>query len=335
MPPVFNRYGSQRHLYQDALDIWLGATQPNNSGYRAMARNVQYDWRVSQAREKELTRVIPGACTGRSLQQAIVDYHLDRVQTGPSPDYSSSDLNGENSIAGVDKDVPLARVVDLNGLRPVFAWARDDWDSDLSETFAKFPRDLTEQRVGAWLDGKLEASTEGEKTEFVAAVLQAMNAYRRHTRYQPAWAAAWRAVEPHLGAGADRWVDVVGLYKPVRPVWVMVLRYKAGEAGMLIRPTQLDAGWYAHHFPSPPIAPLGDGGYAMDLGTAGRATRLVPEFIHDPIDHFPRHWQDAGRLLDRTSHAGAEDLPGQRESHYQLLCRFHMREVRAWMPQSL
>jgi len=151
-----------------------------------------------------------------------------------------------------------------------------------------------------------------------------LNKDRRKHRYHPVWATRWDLFELFVGEGANRWRQVFGVRpEPEPPSWLLVLKYKATEAGELYRPTQLDAGWYGFHFPPPELE-----GYAMDL--AGAADQLVPEYIHEQTDHSVGHWIDAGRLLDRADMTDPIGLPEQRERHHALLMRVHGEAAGRW-----
>jgi len=78
----------------------------------------------------------------------------------------------------------------------------------------------------------------------------------------------------------------LGKPSPKRACLCLILRYQAGEVSPTLRPTILDAGWYAPHFPNPPSAcgwksAFGDrpsGGHPVNFDRAVRP--LLQEFIH-------------------------------------------------------
>lgn len=115
------------------------------------------------------------------------------------------------------------------------------------------------------------------------------------------------------------------------PRWVMPLRYKVREAGTIARPTQLDADWYAYHFPSPPQTPLAMGGHPMDLGSP-KAAQLLPEYIHKQIGHKIDHWIDSGKKIGKTTQAVTANLADMRRAHHELLVSRHGPDVLGWMP---
>jgi hypothetical protein len=249
-------------------------------------------------------------------------------------------LNRANFVSGfdpvaevIDKDVPLARVLDLNGngLRAVYDWGKNHSEPALRKAFARFPADPNDTSVAEWLDQCLLPPA--DVASFIGAVLDALNGCRKERPYRLAWVTFWSHLEPYLGLPPkpDRWLGLLGLDTPAQPHWVIVLRYTAAEAGTLVRPTMLEAGWCALHFPSPPKASLPEGGYCMDLGSPPPGAALVNEYIHQPIEYFIRHWEAAGSKCERTSEATHWDLAEQRRKHHQRLSGRY-NDVERWMP---
>ena len=251
MPPVFGRHIPDPHPYDKAIAAWLGMS----SSYRAMARNVMHDHRVTVLREQRFGTFCSSPCTYTSLESGIIDYFNSAVRTRRLPDYVFDSLNGINILSGtptgrhlVHKDLELVRLVDLNGLRVVFAWAKDRGLNG----FASFPIVTTDDKVKDWLNYQILGRPSNQVERFVECVLRAMNEHRIEHPFQPTWATAWSAFLPHEMAGPDRWAQALGLCKVDYPRWFVLLRYRVREAGTLVRPTQLDAGWGVYHFPSPP-----------------------------------------------------------------------------------
>ncbi|MFM9959867.1 MAG: hypothetical protein ACKV2Q_01425 [Planctomycetaceae bacterium] len=296
-----------------------------------MSRNLMHDHRVTPTREAAFDRfVVQRPVTTAVLQQAIVDYFHAKVRDRKRPDYVYAAVNDANLLTGtatgrhsINKDVQLVRVLDLNGLGQVFTWAKlrkEKW-------FTSFPDSYDERMVATWLDARMQGRPILRVDAFVGAILAAMNAYRRVKPYQPTWATTHEAFATHVAEGPDRWLEVLGMTRPTSPRWLILLKYPIREAGTLCRPTQLDAGWYAYHFPSPPQTPLEVGGHAMDLRTSPSAASLLPEFIHSQIDHELRHKINIGR----TTRVNAGALADQRQYHHQLLAAEYGPGVYTWM----
>ena len=160
--------------------------------------------------------------------------------------------------------------------------------------------------------------------------MRALNDFRDPT--PPVWCTTETGFRSHFKKSADRWLDLLGVATPLRATWVILVLYPVRDARPLFRPTVLESGWYAQHFPSPlnDISPAKDGGFTMDLGAA--STELLREFVHNPVPWQVRHWRDTGQHCERTSGGGAEDLTSQRSAHYRLLIdEFGETEIRNWI----
>jgi hypothetical protein len=308
---------------------------------RAVACNLMFDQRVSLQRENALRAYFAAARNspfeGR-LQTAIREYHRERIRTAPTPEFLDTAANGEN-LAGTRHDgIELARILNLNGLAAAFSAARGSIDS-----FKDFPRQpdkpaLTSSpydlKVLRWLDERLGASG-SNRDSVIRDVLLALNKARVEKPYEPAWATTWGGFGPVRTEGPRRWCQVVGVVNTGGTArWVLVLRYRLPPGWPLVRPTILDAGYNAYHFPSPPYQRRKTG-HPMDLRYTPLPQQLRREFIHRQIDHHPDHWEAAGRLLDRTD----GPLPGRiglrRRAHLQLLAKHYKSGIQGWMDRSL
>jgi hypothetical protein len=330
MTVVFGRSTATPHPYDSALNEWLELGPEDR---RIMACNIRHDHRVGEELERDFDRWGIHPRSAPELQATIANYHWDRVRTAEEPDYLSEEKNGHNFLSGlssgghiIGKFIRLARVLDLNGLYEVYRWAKDE---SIRE-FLDIPSDPLD--VSDWLNDRLDGLPAGRVEAFIAAVLGALSRSRREMRHQPTWATAWAAMEPKLDDGPTRWAEAVGIPTPDTGRWLIVLSYTVGEAGAVLRPTQLQAGWYAYHFPSPPEAPQHVGGHPMDLTGPGPADDLLPEYIHQPIDHSISHWVVAGRRCERLESPTSSEFLLQRSNHHSLLCGTYGDSVCAWMP---
>lgn len=321
-PPLFGR--SDANPYRDILEAWWGLTD-DELAYAAMARNLAFDHRVSKERAAKFDRHGKRPRTSDALRGAIDDYFEKCVRTRKLPDYLYRRINRNNIVIGAgerlpafSKDVKLVRVLDLSGLEPVFLWAnqhknrKKEWRRLLSSLLGR-PGGLADH-----LDHELSGKSSGEIEGLIETILHILNTSRSVVAYQPTWATVWSDFKHHLRQGPDRWLEVLGMAK-APPRWLIVLRYTVREAGTLVRPNQLDAGWQEYHFPSPPTAPLEVGGHPMDLRVHPRTKPLIREFIHKQIDHALSHWTDLGGKFGRTTLLNTEGLENQRIAHHVLL----------------
>jgi len=107
----------------------------------------------------------------------------------------------------------------------------------------------------------------------------------------PFWVTVWDSWQQRVGKSADDWCASVGLCKD-SPAWVAVVRYPVRRV-QLIRPTQLEAGWYGRHFPTPPDCSLGEGGRVVDGHPhifSRPGYQPLKEYLHPPIPLFVEDW---------------------------------------------
>jgi hypothetical protein len=300
-----------------------------------MARNLRHDHRVSVERASFFDSHTSYPRTDSDLRDAIIRYKELYIKTSLQPHFLDVYDNGSNIVSGapgvrqvIHKDAKLVRVLDLNGLTPVFQWAKRNRHT----TFASFPTRPTGYNVGGWLDRMIRQLA---REQFVQACLNAVNDYSLYLPFHPTWAAAWKKFEPYVGQGGDRWLQVMGMPRPYGGRWVILLCYKVAAAGTVARPTQLDAGWGPHHFPSPPQARLRRGGHPISLNTAHDPTELLSEFIHQQINHPITHWKEAGEMMERTSGPTSTSLDVQRINHHRRLASRYGQGVYYWMPKCI
>jgi hypothetical protein len=347
--PVFGRYSSTGHPYDPMLDDCSGCGLPHDM---AMAENIRHDHRVSREREEWFDE-LSGSPRGRrqDLEDGMTDYFKDWIRTrDQDPDYILEKLNGENILVGgimnrrsFKGTIPLGRVLDLNGLRQPFSVAVQAAVDGLLpgpelERLRRFVEEVrvlnTEEQFGGFLDRQLDERRSGlERQEFLSDLLLALNVAARERPFQPCWVTLWSDLEPHLREDSpEEWAEALGVVLHQADRWLIVLRYTIDDAAMLVRPTQLEAGWWGYHFPSPQHAPVSSGGHPVDLGINDPFAPLVREYIHSRIDYDVRQWIVAGRRLRRTTRATACDLQERRRNHYRRLMETYGEDAtRSWM----
>jgi hypothetical protein len=201
---------------------------------------------------------------------------------------------------------------------------------------------VTNPRAGAEINDFLSTrlGDPSQREPFLEVIFKAMALYRKKKEecIQPTWAAEWDSLKPLLIPNKPlSWLQAVGVPRD-SPVWLAVLCYPLKNALREIttyRPTQLDAGWYAHHFPSPPQAPLEKGGHTMFLNADdGRevAPPPVSEYVHEQVDFDIEDWTAGGSLVDFTGGPTKGALDRQRGRHLTLLETVYGKEVSVWMP---
>jgi hypothetical protein len=158
--------------------------------------------------------------------------------------------------------------------------------------------------------------------------------------YPPVWVALWRHWSLAIDlANSEFWASSMGLSKPKEGCWLAVLRYPAIRAGQLIRPTQLEAGWFGRHFPSPSVCTLGSGGrivHGLD-SAAAPAGNCLWEYLHKPIAWSEHDWLSSEMPVLRTARpvGPASRLLSDRELHWRRLSKeFGSQAVSSWMAKA-
>ncbi len=295
--------------------------------------NLFHDRRIDNYRfgqfENRLLQTRNMVTDGSAMEAAINDYHISRVQEAPNPDFLSS-ANKDNFHDGsgvlnmLHHNKLLVRVLNLSGLHRVFELARGrgvrefanydlattkssshrlartDW---LDQQFADFMANPSLGYDGRRLGGNL----------LLSSLLNFINISRARTPFEPAWVTLWSEFRDRDWQPPERWHSFVGLEPPQSPTWLLLLRYPVRLVGKLVRPTQLEGGWYPQHFPVPPSALVG---HTMEMNPAWPPVPPLPEFIHQQIDHAPDHLFALGRV-DALGSIPSLKLPQKR--HYGVL----------------
>ena len=261
-----------------------------------MAWNCLAEHRISAERFQTFLRHLASKpISSDVLQSAFNAYQKTDVRVsssvGSQPAYELAE--NANNYVTLTHGTDLCTMVDLTRIGYVYAFARELGFPE----FARFER-ADPSAVNDFLESLRDP---GLRETILDAIFKALARYRAEEspKIHPTWAAAWTSIESCLNPKIPRrWIEAVGVTKD-EPIWVAVVRYPA--PAQLFRPTLLDAGWYAHHFPSPPIAEVQVGGITMDLHSEDLTLNgLVSEYIHRQIDFTLDHWKAAGGLVDLT-----------------------------------
>lgn len=325
---VFGREGEHPHDYPAVFDEWLAGLTMS----RAVARNLMHDHRVTRERAGFFDRFITRPCSCETFQRALLKYKERQVQHLSPPDFAVDTLNHGNVLSGtsdgahvISKDLELANVLDLSLLTEPYAWAQKH-----IKAFEGY-RDVSPDRLETWLDSKLRSAPPRRFIEDVFAMLTAYTAHKKP--HHPTWVTTWDAFAPYVAQPPERWPQAVGVERPVGH-WLIVLRYRVRDVGSLARPTQLDAGWYAYHFPSPPQAQASVGGHPVDLAHPGGAP-LLPEFIHEQAAYTIEQWDAAGQHVGKIGHSRSWGVAQARRHHHRRLVAAYGVNVANWMPTAI
>ena len=328
---LFGRLASTELADLAALAASLVGT--GNDHDRAAAINFIHDRRVSETRAAHFLQWCRESGNAADLVLAAEEYLREQVHKNPNATFLHED-NGNNVVetanGSIADDEPLATVLDLTGLAAVLRAGRLAGLPDLQTLPAAAT--ITDEQINQFYEDRLRNPDPEVRDRTVDAILHAVYLSERH----PTWAARWNGFMDRIDATPESWLEAVGVPRATFPRWILVLRYTAGEAQQLVRPTQLEAGWFGYHFPSPPAGSADAGGHAMSLGERDGNVRLpiLPEFIHARMWFRFRHWKAAGRMCGVTTRVvGPLDrLAAKRADHYEdLVAEYGSEAISEWL----
>lgn len=329
MKRLFDRPLEADHPWKAALlELW----DHGDTAERLLACNLALDHRVSKEREKRMLREIPSPIDGQDLYDELKSFYKTKINAPFDPDYIDEKINDQNFVSGwrsrpseLSESIQLAQVLDLSGLRLVFQAASGRKDAPPSIQRLKGKAD--EKEFESWLDMQLKPT--GGPERFVPQALEVLANEVKKSPFQPSWVTFWSHLENHLDQGPARWLDALGVWKPIgRPRWLIVLRYPARRC-RLLRPTVLDTDYTPFHFPSPPWAQLSAGGHPVDLGNTVDSSHapLLSELIHSQIPPRVGYWRNAGSRCEQVTPATSSDPSGARSRHLARLAFGKPRKV--------
>jgi len=264
----------------------LGALQSNaEPGHAPLAQNWRMDVRVDSAREAHLdgTGCFPAGSSGSGFEAAIKEYYSHYLcrspAASPSAAYAES-ANQGNFIPFDERPARNHRLLHLASVKNLLRFVlKPSIPGKADFEMAVF------QQAGV----RLPAYPGSAEVEQLVIALQArgLDTIKEFARVlsdslgesEPHWWAAFAHEIGDLGATAD-WTDAVrktGQGHIESGEWMLAWRYSPELAGRLYRPTVAEAGAYAFHFPSPPLANYG---ITMPLVAGLPAVR---ELIHAPL----------------------------------------------------
>lgn len=245
---LFDRVLEPRHPWRDSLAQLNGATGNN---LRASNANLCMDWRVNVTAEGQLV--------------AAPEFGSSKLSTGIDSAFGAYFLNRycqpAAAVTFVDPtDIRIPghqRLVHIGAMDRMIGriWRRDNLRVILTQEI----RFILGEAV--LVQGSSPGEPSDESLDQLAIRLNRAGAAAvRHIveaihdllgTGQPFWWAGFHGeVEDYLQDGR-RLVNALGLGELANGAWVVVYTYKAGDAGLLYRPTVVEANRYAFHFVSP------------------------------------------------------------------------------------
>jgi len=285
MAVIFGREADPNLRRFAAIVAEMAASDEPSS--KCIAWNLTWDNRVSPERALEFYRSSGFPNSVEDLQQALVDYVELSASRDPGTTYFCP-ANQQNFVSDrIPQSLELGHVLNVSSVlhRLQTEPRAREWDLDLAILLQA--EDTLRRATGT-----------AEREHIIDELLRAEFLLRGN---RPFWAAAWSSLERNIEhASPNTWHTSVGLWRS-RATFQILVRYPAAIAGQLVRPTQLDVGWFEYHFPSPQHLACGKGGFAMALRELFLPRpQLISEFIHRPVQLNHRHWLAADALNGRV-----------------------------------
>lgn len=278
---LFDRAHSVHPWFSD-----LGAMQADaTAGHAPLAQNWRMDSRVDGGRELHLdsSGCFPAGNSGLGFEAAIREYHIHFLCRSSYIAPLSAYVEPPNAGNLIPLDLRPARnhhLLHMASLKSLLRFA-----------LGAYCPGKTDFEIALWqLSGlRLANSPSADEIERLVVTLQAKGegAIKEFARElssalgdtEPHW---WAAFAHEVGdlVAMDDWTVAVqktgqGHVEPGE--WLLAWRYSPEVVGNLYRPTVAEAGAYAFHFPSPPLANFG---ITMPLANGLPAIR---ELIHAPL----------------------------------------------------
>ncbi len=300
-PPAFR--GLAAHI-DEILRIKPGDTQ-----LRALAWNLQNDHRISKARAKTFVALWEREFKTNpkpSLSNALKQMLETQIRVDPAATFlhgSNSNNFVRNSIRKSRKSGPAAGP--FATVLSVGAVARFASDAGVlrSDEAALFSMPRLNPQPDFYPNGIVKAGRENFVRLLAVrdrCIEKRGNPPRSAAPKNPCWAAVWDDFAQSIGTAAPAsWKHSVGL--PVRESGecLILFRYQVPPTIQLVRPTQLDAGNFSLHYPSPKKWPPQRGGCCVQAGPCGSGSEsvFVREFIHEEFSLGLDQWKSAGEIV--------------------------------------
>lgn len=310
---------------------------------RAIGLNLIHDHRISEARARHFTNLMKSAGAGTNeLMQALDRYRREWIARLPDATFQHDD-NSPNCVFDLAPETGLRSDLELVHVCNITQKLLKITDPAVRRSFPSLGLGGRYPESEAVVNDRLRTNLQGPERQasFVAAFLAFSEMASANNPWHPIWAASWDEFDRVANRSRpETWLEAVGLPCPPVPNWLMVLRYRVSDAKRVYRPTQLEAGAFPWHFPSPETKlPPVRGGHPMNLTNGGAAVQasgsLPSEFVHAEIRFAPEYWAAAGFLLRPTTAPTSGFLMGHRRMHHLSLCEEYGPEViRRWMPDA-
>lgn len=319
---LFDRQLELHHPWRDSL-ARLNSELANN--LRANNANLRMDWRVSSSAEGKLTNApeFIGSKLASGLDSALgahfLSHYCQPARAVTFVDPTDIRIPGHQRLVHVGVLDRLIRRI----------WRRDDLRAILVQEIRSVlgdgvlvsgmsPGEPDENSLDQ-LARRMNRAGEGVVRRIVEAVHDVLGLGQPHW-----WAAFHGEVEEYLQDGR-RLVDALGLGDLSDGLWLVIYTYTVEDAGLLYRPTVIEANRYAFHFVSPPGLKTG---LTMPIDPV---LQPCSEVLHYPLAPDAAGRACTGQLLRVGTarrdaghdHARYADLAMMRNIHKQTIRKRH------------
>jgi hypothetical protein len=331
----------------------LSRPDGDNNDY-ALAWNLIHDRRVAEDWGETWYLRYGQPISPQALRDAFTRYAND-LRERYLECYADLEIQADSVVSAAASDAPgsgdlLVHVLDLWSPGSRFIWnlgvMREigelrriaDLDTHAAEPPPAIQRALSQPGIASqrpWMESFFQA-----QREYLAEVDNQRRRGGTLATLNPFWVSLWQPWRERAGETAEEWCASVGLSKNPHAAqsWIAIVRYSAGAARRLICPTQLEAGWFGRHFPTPPSCSRNQGGRVVE----GRreifeqpSHEPLPEYLHAPVALSAQYWADAGFPVLRCSRQVGNpiDLKRDREAHWGGLGRKFL-DLSSWMAKA-
>jgi hypothetical protein len=322
---AFERVCHQR--VQHLLSIAISSGDPR---HYSLARNVEWDSRVSPSRQRKFENLLAQAIPEKtsSLKDGLEFYKRKYVVQPASETFVRNTASG---ILPPAKPRKFATVVNLSWLTPLLVAGADTYD-----LLRDFPRNLDRDAEAKWFESRFANVSPSRQDRFLDQAFAAIFDQWPNKVQKPIWVAEWTQLARVLAQPADDWLRFVGCeaqsgYRQL----VIVLQY-GPQDGMppLFRPTQLESGGNHLHFPLPDEMEESFGGLSLNLIPSPLPYHCSQEWIHCPFLWEPEFFSAAARTWGWAGFAqplNGAALTSQRAIHRKYIQQLTVRD--SWMPE--
>ena len=338
----------RRRVHADMADAFEDILQNTRSlNTRSTGWNMMHDQRVNEDWADQWFMNYGRPVTSDGLKDALQDYGQDFREPGKWLDvYADLETKGRNFISKLaEPSGQLVHILDLfsRNSRRIWTFGKQQGIGQLGVQLSSW-----DEVLGPLPSSIIDILDSGDVNRQIPLMRDFLNSWNQYLRLvitrrkegpsnlNLIWVTLWEQWRMIGGNSGNDWCDSVGLTKNGR-TWVAVLRYSTNRLTgslRLVRPTQLEAGHFGRHFPTPPDCGMCEGGRVVEGRNSIILPRTLPEYLHGPIEFSLDDWLGSGCAVQTVTAVGAESaLLTDRERHWTGLGR-EFPATGAWMERA-